>query len=152
MAALQANGRISNADLARQIGLAPSSTLERVRRLEARGVIHGYRAVLDPGELGFGLQAVVMINLSGHQTGPIELFESQVRALDEVIACLHVTGRYDYVLHVVTRDIQHLRQLITRDLAAIGGVQKQETFVVLATAKQDVGYPLGRAGPETEED
>lgn len=142
LAALQANGRITNAELARHVQLAASSTLERVRRLEERGYIRGYRAVLEPRALGFTVQAVVLINLAGHQAGPIERFETQVRALPEVTLCLHVTGRYDYLLHVVVRDMEHLRQLITRDLAAIGGVQKQETFLVLATAKQHDGFDL----------
>ncbi len=129
--------------------MAPSSTLERVRRLEARGVIRAYRAVIDPDAVGFGVLAVVMINLAGHQSEAIERFEHQVRALDEVVACLHVTGRYDYLLQVVAHDMQHLRDLITRDLAAIGGVQKQETFLVLATAKGDEGYPLARTAQTT---
>ncbi len=142
LAALQANARIANVELARLVDLAPSTTLERVRRLEERGLIQGYHAVLDPQELGFRVQAVVMINLAGHQAGPIDAFEAQVRALPEVRLCLNVTGRYDYLLHVCVRDIDHLRQLVTRDLAAIGGVQKQETLLVLATAKQDLGFPL----------
>jgi Lrp/AsnC family transcriptional regulator, leucine-responsive regulatory protein len=145
LAALQANARIANAELARQVDLAPSSTLERVRRLEERGLIQGYRAVLDPQALGYRVQAVVMISLAGHQAGPIDAFEAQVRALPEVSLCLNVTGRYDYLLHVAVRDIDHLRQLVTRDLAAIGGVQKQETFLVLATAKQDQGLDLTEA-------
>jgi len=160
LAALQTNGRITNAELARHVQLAPSSTLERVRRLEERGYIRGYRAVLDPAALGFDVRAVVLINLAGHQAGPIERFEAQVRDLPEVTLCLHVTGRYDYLLHVVVRDMEHLRQLITRDLAAIAGVQKQETFLVLATAKHDDGYALpsldakrpARRRPEPEPD
>jgi len=142
LSVLQANGRITNAELARQVDLAPSSTLERVRRLEEHGLIQGYRALLDPHKLGFQVQAVVLVNLAGHQADPIDAFEEQVRSVPEVKLCLHVTGRYDYLLHVVVRDIDHLRRLVTRNLAAISGVQKQETFLVLSTAKQDQGYAL----------
>ncbi len=142
LAALQGNGRITNAELARQVDLSPSSTLERVRRLEERGLIAGYRAMLDPRKLGFSVQAIVLVNLAGHQSGPIDDFENQVRAVPEVRTCLHVTGRYDYMLHVVVRDMEHLRDLVTRGLAAIRGVQKQETFLVLSTAKEDHGYAL----------
>ncbi|MCK7482788.1 MAG: Lrp/AsnC family transcriptional regulator [Candidatus Moduliflexus flocculans] len=113
-----------------------------MRRLEERGLIRGYRAVLDPQGLGYHAQAVVMINLTGHQAKSIDLFEAQVRALLEVKLCLNVTGRYDYLLHVVVRDIEHLRRLVSHELAAIGGVQKQETFLVLATAKEDQGLAL----------
>ena len=81
LAALQANGRISNADLARLVDLAPSSTLDRVRKLEERGVIRGYRAVLDPPALGYQVQAMVLISLDRHQAGPIDEFEARVRAV-----------------------------------------------------------------------
>ena len=86
----------------------------RVRRLEDRGLIRGYRASVDCGALGLGLQAMVMINLGRHQANPIEDFEAEIRAVPEVRACFHVTGRYDYLAHVVVRDIDHLRELVTR--------------------------------------
>jgi Lrp/AsnC family transcriptional regulator, leucine-responsive regulatory protein len=149
---LQANARVSNAELARANDLAPSTTLERVRRLEERGVIRSYRATLDPRALGLGVQAMVMINLGHHQVVSIEDFEAQIRAVPQVLACHHLTGRYDYLLHVVVRDMDHLRDLVTRKLAAIQGVDKQETFLVLATPKADEGYPLELlAPPPTEE-
>ncbi len=142
LAALQSNGRISNADLARAVDLAPSSTLDRVRRLEERGFVRGYRGLLDPAALGFQVQATVLISLDRHQAGPIDEFEDRVRAVPEVRTCLHVTGRYDYMLHVVVRDIDHLRNLLTHGLGAIRGVEKQETFLVLSTVKEDQGLPL----------
>ncbi len=145
LAALQANARSTNAELARLVALAPSTTLERVRRLEERGLVRGYRAVLDPQGLGYHAQAVVMINLTGHQARSIDAFEARVRALPEVKLCLNVTGRYDYLLHLVVRDIEHLRRLVSHELAAIPGVQKQETFLVLATAKEDQGFALREA-------
>jgi len=149
---LQDNARVSNAELARANDLAPSTTLERVRRLEERGVIRGYRATLDPRSLGLGVQAMVMVNLGHHQVVSIEDFEAQIRAVPQVLACHHLTGRYDYLLHVVARDIDHLRELVTRRLAAIQGVDKQETFLVLSTPKADEGYPLELiAPPHTEE-
>lgn len=142
LASLQANARITNAELSRQVELAPSSTFDRVRRLEERGVIRGYRAVLDPKGLGYEVEAVVMVNLRGHQAGLIDAFEAQVRALPEVKFCMNITGRYDYLLLVIARDMEHLRQLVTRDLAAMAGVEKQETFLVLATTKEDKGFSL----------
>jgi len=142
LAALQANGRIANIDLARASELAPSTTLERVRRLEERGVVRGYRALLDAPALGYGIQAMVMVNLGRHQALSIEDFEADIRAVAEVRACFHLTGRYDYLVHVVARDIDHLRELVTHRLAGIRGVEKQETFLVLATPKEDEGCPL----------
>lgn len=145
LAALQANARISNADLARANDLAPSTTLERVRRLEERGAIRGYRAELDPAQLGLPVMALVMVNLGRHQAVSIDDFEAHIRAVPQVTACYHVTGRYDYQLHVVARGIDDLRELVAHRLAAIPGVDKQETFLVLATPKANEGYPLALA-------
>lgn len=139
---LQANARTANVELARENDVAPSTTLERVRRLEERGVIQGYRAVLDPGAVGFGVQAMVMVHLSRHQAGSIEEFEARVCDVTQVIACHNLTGRYDYLLQVVARDIDHLRELVTRTLAAIPGVDQQETFLVMAVPKPHKGLPL----------
>jgi Lrp/AsnC family leucine-responsive transcriptional regulator len=152
LAALQSNGRISNADLARGVDLAPSSTLDRVRKLEERGLIRGYRAVLDPSELGYQVQAMVLISLDRHQAGPIDEFEARVRAVPEVVTCLHVTGRYDYIVHVLVRDIDHLRNLLTHGLGAIRGVEKLETLLVLSTVKDDHGFPLNGPPGDTAPD
>jgi Lrp/AsnC family leucine-responsive transcriptional regulator len=140
--ALQKNGRISNAELARINDMAPSSMLERVRRLEERGVITGYSAVLDPKAIGYQAEAMVMVTLDRHQESPIEDFEKGVRNVPEVKSCYHLTGRYDYILHVAVRDIDHLGQLVRHALAAIGRVEKQETFLILSTIKPDRGYAL----------
>jgi Lrp/AsnC family leucine-responsive transcriptional regulator len=142
LATLQEQGRTTNVELARLNDLAPSSMLERVRRLEDRGVIRGYRAVLDPQQLGYQIQAQVMVVLDRHQVSGIDIFESGVAEIPEVVACYHVAGRYDYMLHVVARDIDHLSQLVKHRLGAIGGVEKQETFLVLSTVKEDRGYSL----------
>ncbi|MCK4413519.1 MAG: Lrp/AsnC family transcriptional regulator [Candidatus Eisenbacteria sp.] len=142
LSALQDQGRTPNVELARTLALAPSTTLERVRRLEERGVIKGYRAILDQQALGLKIQALVLINLDHHQAGPIEAFEDRVRAVPEVLACYHLTGRHDYMLHVVVRDIDHLREVVKHRLATIVGVDKQETLLVLSTVKENEGYAL----------
>jgi Lrp/AsnC family leucine-responsive transcriptional regulator len=149
VAALQENGRISNIELSRLTSLAPSSTLERVRRLEDRGAIRGYRAVLDPHALGYAMQAMVLINLDRHQAGPIDAFEDRIRAVPFVKACYHMTGRYDYLLHVLVRDIDHLRELVTHTIGAIRGVEKQETFLILSMPKEDCGVPIANSNGDS---
>jgi Lrp/AsnC family transcriptional regulator, leucine-responsive regulatory protein len=139
---LQKQGRITNVELARMNDLAPSSMLERVRRLEEKGIICGYRAVLAPKQLGYNVQALVMVTLDRHQERGIDLFETGVLGVPEVKACYHVTGRYDYILHVAARDIEHLGDLLKHRLGAIGGVEKLETFLSLSTVKEDQGYSL----------
>ena len=152
LATLQTNGRTSNVELARANKLAPSSMLERVRRLEDRGVIGGYRAVLDPNKLGYQVEALVMIVLDRHQVSGIDDFESGVAAIPEVRACFHVAGRYDYILQVAVRDIEHLGELVKHRLGALGGVEKQETFLVLSTVKEDQGYSLEPLFPDATPD
>lgn len=148
IASLQEQGRLTNVELARINRLAPSTTLERVRRLEERGVIRGYRAILDPVALGYQVQAMVMVTLNRHEAGSIDAFEESIKAVPEVKAGFHLTGQYDYMLHVVARDIDHLRELVTKNLAGLRGIEKQETFLVLSTVKEDQGYVLDQARAE----
>ncbi len=142
VATLQESGRITNVELARLNNLAPSSMLERVRRLEERGIIGGYRAELNPKEIGYNVEAFVMIILDHHQATGIEDFESAIREVSEVKSCAHVAGRYDYIVHVAVRDIEHLGDLVKHRLGSLAGVEKQETFLVLSTVKRDEGYSL----------
>jgi Lrp/AsnC family leucine-responsive transcriptional regulator len=139
---LQQRGRITNVELAKKNNLSPSSMLERVRRLEERGVIKGYRADLDPKALGYQVQAMVLITLSRHQMGSIDAFEESIRAISAVSACYHLTGQYDYLVHLVVRDIDHLGEVIKHTIGGIPGVEKQETFLVLSTIKENSGYAL----------
>ena len=139
---LQRQGRMTNKELAGVCDLAPSSMLDRVRRLEEREVIKGYSAVLDPKKLGYEVQAVLMINLDRHQAGPIDVFEERIRAIPEVTACHHLTGRYDYMVQIAARDIDHLGELVKHTLGGIAGLEKQETFLVLSTVKEDEGYAV----------
>ncbi len=142
LAALQSDARRKNADLARDIGLAPSSMLERVRRLEERGLFKSFRAVLDPEKLGLTVQAMISVTLSQHSTGTIRPFEEAVRTIPYVLACYHVAGRFDYFLHIVAEDLNHLGILVKDHIAGIKGVGKTETFLVFSEIKSDQGYPF----------
>ena len=139
---LQQNARITNVELAKANNMAPSSMLDRMRRLEERGIIQGYTAVLDAKKVGVGLEALVMICLDRHQAGSIDEFEDRVRAVPEIRACWHVAGRYDYAVHVGVRDIDHLGELIKHTLSSSPGIEKQETFLTLSTVKADRGVRI----------
>jgi Lrp/AsnC family transcriptional regulator, leucine-responsive regulatory protein len=147
---LQQNARITNVELAKANSMAPSSMLDRVRRLEERGVIKGYTTLLDPLKIGVGLEAIVMICLGRHQERSIDTFEDSVCAIPEVRACWHVAGRYDYALLVAVRDIEHLGELIKRELSSIPGIEKQETFLTLSTVKEDRGIAI--PAPELQQE
>ncbi len=139
---LQENGSLTNARLAEELQLSQSAMSERVRRLEQEGHITGYRALVNPTSLGVGLQAFIAAELIGHQTEWIETFERGVVALRDVRACYHITGRFDYLLHVAVRDLEHLGRLIKYDIAAIPGVDKVETMLVFSEVKPDAGWPV----------
>jgi len=144
LSALQSDARRKNADLARDLGLAPSSTLERVRRLEERGIFKSFRAILDPEELGLTIQALISVTLSQHSTGTIRPFEKAVRTIPYVLVCYHVTGRFDYFLHIVAKNLNHLGLLIKDHIAAIKGVATTETFLVFSEIKSHQGFPLDK--------
>lgn len=139
---LQQHAKTTNVELARKTNLAPSSTLERVRRLEEKGIIKGYLTVIDPQKLGLTLQAMVLITLSRHQIASIGRFEESIRAIPEVLACYHLTGQYDYLVHLAVRDMAHLGEVIKHTIGGIAGVEKQETLVALSTVKAFNGYAL----------
>ncbi|MCU0304459.1 MAG: Lrp/AsnC family transcriptional regulator [Thermoanaerobaculales bacterium] len=111
LAALKQNARISNKDLAAAVGLAPSTCLERVRRLRGIGAIHGYHADVDLAMLGFGLQALIAVRLNRHSRELVDSFRSYVLGLAEVRAVYHVAGADDFLVHVAVRDADHLRDL-----------------------------------------
>ena len=119
-----------------------SAMSERVRRLQQEGHITGYRALLDPASVGLHLQAFIAIGLVRHGTDSIEAFETSIVAVPGVRACYHVAGRFDYLVHVAVRDLEHLGQLVKHDIAAIPGVDKAETMLVYSEVKPDSGWPV----------
>jgi len=143
--ALQRDGRKKNSELAKEVGLAPSTMLDRVKKLEDKGILTGYRAVVDPGKLGLKAQGFACISLDRHQVKNIELLENEIKKIPYVRACYHITGRFDYLLHVVAPDISDLGSLIKKKLATIPGMGKIETFIVYSEVKSDQGWPIDAA-------
>lgn len=139
---LQRRADISNKELANLNGLAESSMLNRVNKLKEKGIITSYRVVINPKAIGYMVQALVMINLNQHQVQSISSFEEQVSRIPEVKSGYHITGRYDYVLHIVLRDIDHMGTLIKDTLSKIPGLERQETFLIFSSIKEDEGYSL----------
>jgi Lrp/AsnC family transcriptional regulator, leucine-responsive regulatory protein len=150
LVALQRDGNLTNARLAQSLGLSQSAMSERVRRLEQDGHIAGYRALLDPLSLGLGLQAFVAAELIHHSTDCIDTFERGIVAVKAVRACYHVAGRFDYLLHVAVRDLEHLGRLIKHDIAVIPCVDKVETMLVFSEVKPDEGWPVPAEDEEAE--
>ena len=142
LAALQRDGRLSNAELAERVHLSASACLRRVQRLEREGVIAGYRAQVDPERLGLGLQAFVRVQLSRHDAASVAAFSDLVNGWDEVVACHALTGEMDYLLHVVVRDLEHFSRLLLDRLLNDAGVADVNSSFVLRTVKASGGVPL----------
>ncbi len=142
LAALQADGRLTNAELAERVHLSPSACLRRVQRLERDGVIAGYAARVDPERLGLGLQAFVRVQLARHDASSIEAFGAFVGQWDEVVACHALTGDMDYLLHVAVRDLEHFSRFLLDRLLAQAGVADVNSSFVLRTVKAFRGMPL----------
>lgn len=106
---LRKHARLSNKDLAEAVGVAPSTALERIRRLRETGVIQGFHAELDPQALGIGLQAMVAVRLERHSRDMVDAFHAHLLGLAEVLAFYHVAGVDDFLVHVAVRDSAHLR-------------------------------------------
>lgn len=139
---LQQDGRITNADLAKKVGLSPPSVLQRVRILEKAGLIKGYFGILDAEKLGLRITALAMISLSLHQEQPIERFRRSVNEIPEILECYHISGEADFLLKIVVRDIRAYEQLIRERLSKIKGIQQIKTSFVLATTKHTTQIPL----------
>jgi Lrp/AsnC family leucine-responsive transcriptional regulator len=144
--ALQENARKKNSEIARDHSVAQSTVLERIRRLEEQKVIQGYRATLNPQRLGLNVQAFVSVTMQRHEAETIKKFEEGVRTIPQVRACYHVTGRFDYLLHVAVRDLEELGRLVKTEIAALEGYGRSETFVIFSEIKPDKGLPISE-GP-----
>lgn len=149
LAALQENARLSNKELATRVGLSQSSCLERVRRLEARGVLRGYHADVDPAALGIRLEAICSVRLGLHARDEFEHFFAAVRELPEVIAVYELAGATDYLLHVVVRDADHLRELMHEQISARPEVSHLETALIFRHAGKKTlpQYATGEVSP-----
>ncbi|EEW26339.1 Lrp/AsnC family transcriptional regulator [Rhodobacter ferrooxidans] len=132
---LAGEGRISATDLARRIGLSKSPVQARIKRLEADGVITGYRAVLDPIRLGLAHVAFVEVRLSDTREAALQAFNRAVRLIPEVEACHMIASRFDYLLKVRTGDIQAYRRVLGEKLSALPHVASTSTYVAMEAVK-----------------
>jgi Lrp/AsnC family transcriptional regulator, leucine-responsive regulatory protein len=142
LALLQSNGRITNAELAKRVGLAPASVHQRVRQLEGSGLIRNYVAMLDHERLGYKITALAMISLALHQEQPIERFRRAVAEIPEVLECYNTSGEFDFLLKIVVRDMRAYEQLVREKLSKIRGIGQIKTSFVLSTTKHTTNLPL----------
>ncbi len=139
---LQKNGRITNSELARRVGISPPPTLERVRKLERKGIIRKYVALIDPDAAGKGTVAFVAISLDRHLIKSIDRFTRAIERFPEVMECYHISGQEDYILKVAVKNIHEYERFILERLTKIPAVSKIQTSFVLSTVKFETNYPV----------
>lgn len=139
---LQANGRITNVELARRVGISAPPCLRRVRALEEAGVIEGYHALLNQKVLGFDVTAFAMVGLSSQAEADLRAFEAQVRKWSIVRECHMLSGEIDFVLKCVAPDLEAFQEFIINDLTAAPNVDSVKTSLVIRRSKYELGPPV----------
>ncbi|MNG84446.1 Leucine-responsive regulatory protein [compost metagenome] len=142
LAELQSDGRLSVTELAERIGLSVSPCHRRVRALEETGVIRGYRAQLDPANLGLNFSAIVFVTLREGDRQAVAAFEQAVMAIPQVIQAQRLFGDPDYLLNVITRDLPAFQHLYDEGLSALPSVQRLTSTLVMKSVVQDRSLPL----------
>lgn len=139
---LQANAKITNAQLSKDIGLSPAPTLERVKKLEQSGIIKSYHAKLDPEKIGLGVSTFVLVGLVGHNKANIEAFMKEIDHISEVIECHHITGTGDFILKIISKDITSYQKLMLEKVSEIKEVDSMQSMVILSTFKDSKVLPI----------
>ena len=140
---LQADGRISNQELADQVALSPSPCLRRVKQLEEEGYIRGYVALLDPAKIGLQLTIMVSVTLANHDPKVMKHFEETVASFPEVIQCYLITGQSaDYLIKVVVANLDEYQSFLLKKLTIIDGVNQVHSSFVLQRIVDITSLPL----------
>ncbi|NRA61430.1 MAG: winged helix-turn-helix transcriptional regulator [Psychrobium sp.] len=141
LATLQRNGRISNVNLANEVGLSASPCLDRVKRLEQDGYIERYGAKLNASKLKFGMSAFIQITLDRTTSELFDSFQKTIADIEQVCECHMVAGGFDYLVKIRIADMEAYRQVLGM-IVDIPGVAKNHTYVVIEEVKQDHGLPI----------
>jgi len=140
--AIQVDGRISNVDLAARIHLSAPQCFRRVRALEERGVIRGYRAEIAPEAIGLAVTAYVSVSIGGDDFGRVREIEAEIRAFPQILECYSVSGEDDYLLKVVAHDLKSLSTFLTDRLMQVPGIDDVRSMIALEEIKPVSPLPV----------
>ncbi len=146
---LQSRARIKKSELAREVNIPPTTLQERIRRLEENGVIKGYRAIIDPEKIGLTVQAFVSVTLDRHEPSDIRSFEKSMQTIPNIKACYHLSGRFDYLLHLFARDLQELGDLVKMRIASLPDFGRCETSLVFSEIESSPPLPFVEGNSNT---
>ncbi|KID56936.1 leucine-responsive transcriptional regulator Lrp [Pseudoalteromonas luteoviolacea] len=144
---LQKDGRISNVELAKRIGLSATPCLERVKKLEREGFIKGYKAVVDPVKLGQGLLVFVEVTINKNSPDVFERFNEAVKQHDEIIECHLVSGNFDFLLKTRVTDMSEYRGVLGEILLKLPNINESRTYVVMEEVKGEEGEIIKPCAP-----
>lgn len=147
LAELQADGRMTNVELARRVGISAPPCLRRVRTLEEQGFIRGYHADVDPRELGFEVQVFAMVRLHSQSERDLSSFEARARGWSLVRECHMLNGEIDFILKCVAPDLSTFQRFLTDELTAAENVASVKTSLVIRCAKDEPGVPFELLDP-----
>ncbi len=139
---LQGNGRITNSELSSQIGISPPPTLERVRKLERKGIIRRYVALVDPASVGVETFTFVEVTLTRHGSDAVTAFLGAIDEHPEIMECHHITGDADFLLKIAVRNFPAYESFVLQILTDLPFVQNLKTMVVLSTTKNETVLPI----------
>jgi len=142
MALLQADGRMTNVELAERVGLTAPPCLRRVRALEEKGAIRGYHAQLDPSWFGYSITVFAMVSLKSQAEPDLAAFEAHIAAIPEVRECHMLNGEIDFIMKIVATDLRSFQALLTSKLTAAPNVESVKTSLTIRTAKDLPGVPV----------
>ena len=142
LAILQDRGRITNANLAGEVGLSPPPMLERVKKLEKNGVINKYVALLDPKLVDKATIVFVSLTVARHRLKSFDQVNQELNKFSEVLEIYHISGEEDYMIKVVVKDIQEYEQFLLKKLATIPSISRIKSNVVLSTIKYGTKIPI----------
>lgn len=139
---LQEDGRIAHTRLAEIVDLSAPAVLARVRKLEERGIIRGYQAIVEPETVGNPIISYVSVSLAHHRREPLEQFSARIRQLPQILEAYHLTGETDYLLKIAVPSIPALEKFLTGQISTIPGVDKVRTSMVLSSIKTNGVVPI----------
>ncbi|MCH8685756.1 Lrp/AsnC family transcriptional regulator [Pedomonas mirosovicensis] len=139
---LQDDGRMTNVELANRAGITAPPCLRRVRTLETSGVIKGYHADLDPDALGYSIIVFALVSLKSQAEADLQAFEKHVEDLPEIRECYMLNGEIDFVLKIVSTDLQAFQRFLTSKLTPAPNVASVKTSLVIRTSKRQPGIPV----------
>jgi Lrp/AsnC family transcriptional regulator, leucine-responsive regulatory protein len=139
---LQARARIKKSEMARELNLPATTLQERIRKLEENGTIKKYQAIVDAESIGFKVQAFVAVTLDRHESSDIRSFEKSIKTIPNIKACYHSSGRFDYLLHVVARDLNQLGVLVKTGITSLPDFGRCETHLVFSEIETSNQWPF----------